>query len=75
MPSSLSRQDPMQGQADTASQVARPQHHDIFLEPRYTIELPPLNDGEGEGEGDQEFYFDRPVAAAPRRRPPSARRG
>jgi len=34
----------MQSPAAPASQVSRPQHHDIFLEPRYTVELPPLNE-------------------------------
>ncbi|MFC9652315.1 MULTISPECIES: hypothetical protein [unclassified Streptomyces] len=72
MPSSPSRQDPSQGPSTGAAPNARPQHHDIFLEPRYTVELPPLPDGEGEDEPSMDSVFDRPSA---RRRTPTPRRG
>ncbi|MFB7269090.1 hypothetical protein [Streptomyces sp. NPDC056244] len=51
MPSSPSRRDPLREPSAASAQNARPQHHGIFLEPRYTVELPPLYDGEGEDEG------------------------
>ncbi|MFF3753284.1 hypothetical protein ACFYYH_22915 [Streptomyces sp. NPDC002018] len=41
----------MRGPSAASAQNTRPQHHGIFLEPRYTVELPPLHDGEGEDEG------------------------
>ncbi|WP_162793595.1 hypothetical protein [Streptomyces paludis] len=72
MPSSPSRQDPPRATSTTAAPPARPQHHDIFLEPRYTVELPPLQDGEGDEEPTMESLFDRPPA---RRRTPIQRRG
>ncbi|MFJ4923953.1 hypothetical protein [Streptomyces sp. NPDC088725] len=72
MPSSLSRQDPSQGPADAASRVARPQHHGIFLEPLYTVELPPLSDSDDDGDREPEFFTER---SASRRRAPGARRG
>ncbi|WP_046502590.1 hypothetical protein [Streptomyces odonnellii] len=50
MPSSPSRRDPLREPSAASAQYARPQHHGIFLEPRYTVELPPLYDGEGEDE-------------------------
>ncbi|WP_413760301.1 hypothetical protein [Streptomyces sp. MMBL 11-3] len=31
---------------DTAPAVAAPQHHGLFLQPQYTVELPPLDDEE-----------------------------
>ncbi|WP_157874473.1 MULTISPECIES: hypothetical protein [unclassified Streptomyces] len=69
MPSSPSRQDPMQVPA-AADAPVRPQHHGIFLEPAYTVELPPLNEGEDDGEG--EALFERISA---RRHTPGQRRG
>ncbi|MGW6744299.1 hypothetical protein ACWGDX_26805 [Streptomyces sp. NPDC055025] len=41
----------MRGPSAASAPNARPQHHGIFLEPRYTVELPPLNEGEGEDDG------------------------
>ncbi|MFI5758550.1 hypothetical protein [Streptomyces sp. NPDC051569] len=60
----------MQGPTATAAPTARPQHHDIFLEPLYTVELPPFSEDDIDGEG--EVVFDRAPA---RRRTPTARRG
>ncbi|WP_066945274.1 hypothetical protein [Streptomyces lushanensis] len=51
MPSSPSRQEPPRGPSAASAQNALPQHHGIFLEPRYTVELPPLPEGEGEDDG------------------------
>ncbi|MYZ39422.1 MULTISPECIES: hypothetical protein [unclassified Streptomyces] len=51
MPSSPSRQEPPRGPSAASAQNALPQHHGIFLEPRYTVELPPLPEGEGDDEG------------------------
>ncbi|MDQ1034126.1 hypothetical protein QFZ75_000542 [Streptomyces sp. V3I8] len=31
---------------DTAPASAAPQHHGLFLQPQYTVELPPLDDEE-----------------------------
>ncbi|MFJ2439679.1 MULTISPECIES: hypothetical protein [unclassified Streptomyces] len=72
MPSSSSRQDPTRGQTAADAPTARPQHHGIFLEPRYTVELPPPAEGEGEDEPTMESLFDRPPT---RRRTPTPRRG
>ncbi|MFI6698787.1 hypothetical protein ACIBJC_07365 [Streptomyces sp. NPDC050509] len=71
MPSSPSRQDPVQDSTAGAAPSARPQHHGIFLEPRYTVELPP-HEGEGDEEAPVESFFDRP--AATRRRTLTPRR-
>ncbi|MEU3184156.1 hypothetical protein ABZ707_08070 [Streptomyces sp. NPDC006923] len=72
MPSSPSRQDPLRGPSVAAAPNARPQHRDIFLEPRYTVELPPLHDGEGDDDVDADSVFDRPPT---RRRTSPSRRG
>ncbi|MFD5033006.1 hypothetical protein ACFVWX_11270 [Streptomyces sp. NPDC058220] len=62
----------MQGPNAGAAPNARPQHRDIFLEPRYTVELPPLQDGEGDDDVSMDSVFDR---APTRRRTPTPRRG
>ncbi|QXE38534.1 hypothetical protein KQY30_34210 [Streptomyces sp. GMY02] len=67
MPSSPSRRDPLREPSAASAQYARPQHHGIFLEPRYTVELPPLYDGEGEDEGG-------PADTAPDRSPSASDR-
>ncbi|RDG38336.1 hypothetical protein [Streptomyces corynorhini] len=72
MPSSPSRQDPLRAPTTTDAPHARPQHHDIFLEPRYTVELPPLHEAEGDEEPTMESLFERPQG---RRRTPIQRRG
>jgi hypothetical protein len=71
MPSSPSRQDPTQDPTAGAEPHVRPQHHGIFLEPRYTVELPPLN----EGEGDEEPTMDSVERPPSRRRSLAPRRG
>ncbi|MGP4044534.1 hypothetical protein [Streptomyces sp. 2A115] len=38
--------DPAQPEQNTDGSPAAPQHHDLFLQPRYTIELPPLDEEE-----------------------------
>ncbi|MFJ7999291.1 hypothetical protein ACIQ7D_19405 [Streptomyces sp. NPDC096310] len=63
MPTSASRQDPVQDSTAGAAPNARPQHHGIFLEPRYTVELPPH---EGDEETPTESFFDRSAATRPR---------
>ncbi|MFE3740616.1 hypothetical protein ACFXP3_29285 [Streptomyces sp. NPDC059096] len=65
MPTSASRQGPVQDSTAGAAPNARPQHHGIFLEPRYTVELPP-HEGEGDEEFSTEILFDRPAATRPR---------
>ncbi|MYV51480.1 hypothetical protein [Streptomyces sp. SID3212] len=65
MPSSPSRQDPSQEPAAEDALNARPQHHDIFLEPRYTVELAPLPEDEMDGES--ESFFVRPPVPVRRR--------
>lgn len=62
----------MQGPTAGAAPNARPQHHGIFLEPAYTVELPPLLEAEGEDDISLESLGERtPV----RRRTPTPRRG
>ncbi|MFF1448457.1 hypothetical protein ACFVYF_09930 [Streptomyces sp. NPDC058274] len=38
------RREPAPAVPSTAGAPAAPQHHDLFLQPRYTVELPPLED-------------------------------
>ncbi|MET7619139.1 hypothetical protein [Streptomyces sp. NPDC005408] len=34
-------------QNTAAASPAAPQHHDLFLQPHYTVELPPLDEEDG----------------------------
>lgn len=45
MPAS-SHRDPARPVQDAAASSAVPQHHGLFLQPQYTIELPPLDEDE-----------------------------
>jgi hypothetical protein len=66
MPSSPSRHEPTQEPAGAASQIANPKHRELFLEPHYTVELPPLQDGD-DGDGDFEQVTMRRHTPNPRR--------
>ncbi|MFE3827987.1 hypothetical protein [Streptomyces sp. NPDC059092] len=73
MPSSSSRQDPVQNSTAGAAPSARPQHHGIFLEPHYTVELPP-HEVEGDEDAPMESFFDRPATTTTRTRTLTSRR-
>ncbi|MEV0637496.1 hypothetical protein AB0I77_21565 [Streptomyces sp. NPDC050619] len=55
----FSHPDPACPAEDTEGSPATPKHLDLFLQPRYTVELPPLDE--------EEDGFLPPSAPAPRR--------
>lgn len=46
MPAASSHSDPARPVQDAADAPAAPQHHGLFLQPHFTVELPPLEDEE-----------------------------
>ncbi|GHA10395.1 hypothetical protein GCM10010372_07680 [Streptomyces tauricus] len=60
MPAS-SHRDPARPVQDAAASSAVPQHHGLFLQPQYTIELPPLDE-------DEDTFSPPPPPPAQRRR-------
>ncbi|WP_405910492.1 hypothetical protein OG742_43800 [Streptomyces sp. NBC_00828] len=61
MPASSSHRDPAQPIDNAEGSPDTPQYHDLFLQPRYTVELAPLED-------EEDTFAALPAQPEPRRR-------